>query len=84
MREHGETLYRGLRALTIRLCDPTLADTSQESDAYLSSTQRKQPEKQSQISAEYAATVSLRWLVKYGLNHPCAEAAGICLSSWHC
>ena len=32
------------------------------------------------MSAEYAATVSLGWLVKYGLNQPCAEATGICVS----
>jgi proteasome component ECM29 len=52
----------------------------QETDAYLSNTQLKQREKQSQITAEYAATVSLGWLVKYGLNQSAAEATGICIS----
>jgi proteasome component ECM29 len=52
----------------------------QESDIYLSNAQRKERQKRSLISAEHAATVSLGWLVKYGLNQPCAEATGICVS----
>lgn len=63
-----------------RLCDPTTSDVSPESDIYLSNDQRKQREEQSQLCAEYAATVSLGWLVKYGLNQPCSEATGICIS----
>jgi len=80
VRERGESLGRGIRALTIRLCDPTVSDVTQDSDIYMSNTQRKLREKQSEISAEYAATVSLGWLVKYGLNQQCAEATGICIS----
>eukprot|EP00584_Thalassiosira_punctigera_P018638 CAMPEP_0172559748 /NCGR_PEP_ID=MMETSP1067-20121228/85506_1 /TAXON_ID=265564 ORGANISM="Thalassiosira punctigera, Strain Tpunct2005C2" /NCGR_SAMPLE_ID=MMETSP1067 /ASSEMBLY_ACC=CAM_ASM_000444 /LENGTH=976 /DNA_ID=CAMNT_0013349411 /DNA_START=13 /DNA_END=2940 /DNA_ORIENTATION=- len=80
VREGGETLGRGVRALTIRLCDPTAADLLRGSDVYLSNAQRKQDEKRREISAEHAATVSLGWLVKYGLNQPCAEATGICVS----
>ncbi|KAL9182267.1 hypothetical protein ACHAXT_012919 [Thalassiosira profunda] len=80
VRERGEGLGRGTRALTIRLCDPTVSDASQESDVYLSNADRKEREKQSQVSAECAATVSLGWLIKYGLNQPCAEATGICIS----
>merc|ERR1719253_84707 len=76
VRERGESLGRGIRALTIRLCDPTVSDVTQDSDIYMSNTQRKLREKQSEISAEYAATVSLGWLVKYGLNQQCAEATG--------
>jgi proteasome component ECM29 len=33
------------------------------------------------VLAEYAATVSMGWLVKYGLNQPCAEATGIYVST---
>lgn len=81
VRERGDALGRGVRALTIRLCDPKTAETlQQESDVYLSNAQRKEREIQSQITAEYAATVSLGWLVKFGLNQPCAEATGICVS----
>lgn len=76
VRERGETLGRGLRALTIRLCDPTTNDIVQDSNLYLSFEERKQRE----VYAEYATTVSLGWLIKYGLNQPCAEAAGICVS----
>jgi proteasome component ECM29 len=81
VRERGETLGRALRALTIRLCDPTAsADISHDSDIYLSNGEREQRESQSQVYAEYAATVSLGWLIKYGLNQSCAEATGICVS----
>ena len=81
VRERGDSLGRGIRALTIRLCDPTVSGFSHESDVYLSNAQRKEREKQSEITAEYAATVSLGWLVKYGLNQACAEATGICIST---
>jgi proteasome component ECM29 len=69
-----------MRALTIRLCDPKTTDISQESDVYISNVHRKEREEQSRVAAESAATVSLGWLVKYGLNQPCAEATGICVS----
>ena len=78
VRERGDTLGRSLRALTIRLCDPTVADL--ENDIYLSNAQRKSQASQQLAYAGYAATVSLGWLVKYGLNQPCAEATGICVS----
>lgn len=54
VRERGETLGRAVRALTIRLCDPTMTDLAQDSDVYLSNAQRKQREKQQEISAENA------------------------------
>jgi proteasome component ECM29 len=78
VRERGDVLGRSIRALTIRLCDPTLADL--ESDVYISNARRILQESQQQTFAGYAATVSLGWLVKYGLNQPCPEAAGICVS----
>lgn len=82
VRERGEQLGRGVRALTIRLCDPTIVDIlDNDDDVYLSNAQRQQREKQRLSEAEYAATVSLGWLVKYGLNQPCAEATGICIST---
>ena len=81
VRERGDMLGRGMRSLTTRLCDPTSTDLAQDSDVYLSDAQRKERERQSQITAEYAATVSLGWLVKYGLNQQCAEATGICIST---
>ena len=49
-----------------------MTNIAQESDIFLSNAQRKEHEKESQILAEYAATVSMGWLVKYGLNQPCA------------
>eukprot|EP00986_Skeletonema_menzelii_P019099 scaffold27064_cov167-Skeletonema_menzelii.AAC.1 len=81
VRERGDTLGRGVRALTIRLCDPkAVENTKEEEEVYLSNAERKRREKESEITSEYAATVSLGWLVKYGLNQPCAEATGICIS----
>jgi hypothetical protein len=58
-----------------------VTNIAQESDIFLSNAQRKEHEKESQILAEYAATVSMGWLVKYGLNQPCAEATGIYVST---
>lgn len=78
VRERGDALGRSIRALTIRLCDPTVADL--EKDIYLSNAQRKSQEAEQRKFAGYAASVSLGWLVKYGLNQPCAEANGICVS----
>jgi len=81
VRERGDTLGRGVRALTIRLCDPKAGEnTKEEEEVYLSNAERKRREKENDINSEYAATVSLGWLVKYGLNQPCAEATGICIS----
>jgi proteasome component ECM29 len=78
VRERGDVLGRSIRALTIRLCDPTLVDL--DNDVYISNAHRISQESQQRTFAGYAATVSLGWLVKYGLNQPCAEATGICVS----
>jgi proteasome component ECM29 len=81
VRERGDTLGRGVRALTIRLCDPNGGgSTKEENDVYLSNAERKRREEENDVNSGYAATVSLGWLVKYGLNQPCAEATGICIS----
>jgi proteasome component ECM29 len=68
VRESGETLARGLRSLSIRLCDPTIdAAVTEERSAY-------------EKDASAAAATSLRWLIKHGLNQVCPEAAGVCVS----
>lgn len=61
--------------------DPTSTDTPEDKDIFLSDLQRREKEKENETTAEYAATVSLGWLVKYGLNQACAEATGICIST---
>jgi len=81
VRERGDTLGRGVRALTIRLCDPLAGESAKEDEqVYLSNAEKKRREKENDRNSEFAATVSLGWLVKYGLNQPCAEATGICIS----
>lgn len=76
VRESGETLVRSVRSLTIRLCDPSaLHDTAN------GGTKPTVEEQQEAIeSAKAAAATCLRWLVKHGLNQPCAEAVGACVS----
>lgn len=78
VRERGEVLGRSLRALTIRLCDPSVLISSD--DTFLSDSDRMRKNREIEVQAEYAAAVSLGWLVKYGLNAPCPEATGICIS----
>ena len=71
VRDRGETLGRGVKALTTRLCDPTTTDilkNEMNEDAYLTNAQRRKMDKKNEATAKYAATVSLGWLVKYGLN----------------
>ena len=80
VRERGESMGRGLRALTIRLCDPSASNITPEQEAYMSNDQREHSKRQREINAEKAATVSLKWLVKVGLNQPCAEATGLVVS----
>lgn len=80
VRECGETLGRAVRALTIRLCDPLATNITAEEEAYMSNAERERHKRQNEVNAEKAATVSLGWLVKDGLNQPCAEATGIAIS----
>ncbi|KAL3932414.1 MAG: hypothetical protein SGBAC_010862, partial [Bacillariaceae sp.] len=70
VRENGEVLARGLRSLTVRLCDPKAIDDA---------TNAVDTKSHARDSAAAAAT-SLRWLIKHGLNQPCAEAAGVAMS----
>lgn len=71
VRESGEALGRGLRALTIRLCNPdqNLEDGNDGNTADL------------ERNATAAAATALRFLLKSGLKQQCAEAAGICIST---
>ena len=75
VRESGESLVRSVRSLTIRLCDPS---------AMFAAGSGARPTVQEQLSADEAAraaaATALRWLVKHGLNQPCAEAVGACVS----
>lgn len=60
VRERGDSLARALRALTIRLCDPSAANfMTAEEEAYLTNDQRKELTVQSEKNAAKAATVSL-------------------------
>eukprot|EP00804_Cyclotella_cryptica_P020845 CCRYP_011471-RA/>CCRYP_011471-RA protein AED:0.17 eAED:0.17 QI:1356/1/1/1/1/1/5/334/2365 len=81
VRERGESLGRALRALTIRLCDPMASNITADEESYMSNVQRELYKKRKESNAEVAATVSLSWLIRHGLNQPCAEATGICISS---
>ena len=67
VRESGEVLARSVRALTIRLCDPTRADSIVDAVTV-------------GVNARCAASTSLRWLVKHGLSQVAPEATGLCIS----
>mmetsp|Transcript_13480 Transcript_13480/g.27911 ORF Transcript_13480/g.27911 Transcript_13480/m.27911 type:complete len:954 (-) Transcript_13480:1673-4534(-) len=76
VRDSGETLGRAVRALTIRLCDPASAEKS------TAGTKRAREEIVGfEKDASAAAATALRYLIKHGLNQPCAEATGLCLST---
>jgi proteasome component ECM29 len=74
VRESGEHLARTVRGLTIRLCDPSATDAP--SGTVLTKEEQLNHER----DASAAAATSLRWLIKHGLNQPCAEATGVCVS----
>ena len=75
VRDAGENLARGVRALTIRLCDPSHTVAHGKRMRGDEESQRR-----SECSAAAAAT-ALRWLCRFGLNQPCPEATGICVST---
>ena len=75
VRESGETLVRSVRNLTTRLCDPSALLSTSDGNTPTAEEQHKAAE-----AARAAAGTSLRWLVKHGLNQPCAEAVGACVS----
>lgn len=76
VRESGETLVRSVRSLTIRLCDPSALLSTPNVGTKLSVEEQQEAEE----AARAAAATSLRWLVKHGLNQPCAEAVGASVS----
>ena len=77
VRESGEALGRSVRALTIRLCDPS---SNMSTDDIFQSGEASRAV-QYDADARAAAATALRWLVKHGLNQPSAEATGFCLST---
>jgi proteasome component ECM29 len=68
VRESGESLARSVSSLTTRLCNPDADLLPGESQA------------QRDASSKAATATILAWLVQYGLNQPCAEATGACIS----
>lgn len=80
VRESGETLGRSVRALTIRLCDPS-ADASQSNEDIFQGKASAATAEQLEIDAKAAASTVLRWLVKCGLNQPSPEGTGFCIST---
>jgi proteasome component ECM29 len=74
VRESGEVLGRGVRGLTIRLCDPLATDKPN------GSTITREDRADHERDASAAAATTLRWLLKHGLNQPSAEATGVCIS----
>jgi proteasome component ECM29 len=75
VRDSGETLSRAIRALTIRLCDPSMDPKS--NGAKLGSEELAVHDRE----ATAAAATSLRWLIRHGLNQTCPEATGVCVST---
>ncbi|KAL3920061.1 MAG: hypothetical protein SGILL_003448 [Bacillariaceae sp.] len=71
VREGGEALGRGVRALTVRLCNPS-PEKKDQTDISPIELER---------DAAAAAATSLRFLLKTGLKQQAAEAAGICIST---
>lgn len=78
VRESGETLARGVRSLTIRLCDPSSTEKSVDGSILRLGLEERA---KAEHDASAAASTALRWLVKNGLNQPCAEATGACVST---
>ncbi len=76
VRESGETLARSVRSLSIRLCDPS-ASLSTPANGNKPTLAEKQ---EAEAYSRSAASTCLRWLVKHGLNQPCAEGVGVCVS----
>lgn len=75
VQQNGETLARGVRSLTIRLCDPTVDSKSAGEKRNL------EEEAHRERYAAYAAATCLWWLFRYGLTHKSAVVAGICIST---
>jgi proteasome component ECM29 len=75
VRQNGESLGRAVRALTLRLCDPSVRDKS-------SGEKRNREDESKNIKdASSAAATALRWLVKHGLTQRVAESQGLCVAT---
>jgi len=75
VRDGGESLARAVKALTIRLCDPSFDQKPGEikpSGERIAKHERE---------ATAAAATSLRWLIRHGLNQSCPAATGVCVST---
>lgn len=73
VRESGATLARGVRGLTIRLCDPL----SNEKDSGLKRDRDGVARHDSDVIA--ASATALRWLVRHGLNQH-TEGTAFCIT----
>lgn len=75
VRVNGLLLGRAVRALTLRLCDPSLKEKTigakRSRDDMLNITR----------DASAAAGTALRWLVKHGLNQRVPESQGLCIAT---
>jgi proteasome component ECM29 len=80
VRESGEALARSVRSLTVRLCDPNISMEILKGYGTLSTKKRMKLEKSIRMTSTAAAGTVLPWLMKYGLNQPCAEATGFAVS----
>ena len=80
VRESGEALSRSVRSLTIRLCDPSISIDSADIHGRLSAKKRTKLEKKQRLISTAAAGTVLPWLMKYGLNQPCADATGFAVT----
>ena len=80
VRESGEILGRSVRALIVRLCDPS-GDASKSSEDIFQGKASAATAVQLEADAKAAASTVLRWLVKFGLNQPSPEGTGFCIST---
>ena len=80
VRESGETLGRSVRALIVRLCDPSV-DSSKSNEDIFQGKASTATAMQLEVDAKAAASTVLRWLVKFGLNQPSPEGTGFCIST---
>jgi len=78
VRESAETLANSMKSLTIRLCDPSIENVAE--DKLIQRRNSIETKKENERNSLAATATTLRWLMKHGLNQPCVEATGICIS----
>lgn len=75
VRQSGLTLGRAVRALTLRLCDPSAQNKS-------SGDKRSRDDLTNlEKDASAAAATAVRWLVKHGLTQTVPESQGLCVAT---